>query len=372
MAIHYLIIALLVLYGLQTILFRRFGMRRVAYHRDLSVRTCFQGDEISLVERLENRKWLPVPWLRVESQLPSPLKFHSQANMDISSGSIYQNHKSFFSLMPNTKITRRHGLICSRRGVYRLESVTLSAGDLFGVTSNSSRLSFDLELIVYPKPLAYEEMNLPSHSWQGDVTVKRWIVEDPFLTAGTREYRYGDSMKGVNWNATARSGKLQVNRHDYTADHRLLIVLNVEDHEGMWDAVTDDELVDRGISMAAGLAQHAITNGMDVGFAANACIPLEPDRPIRSEVSGGMPHLTDLYELMARMLIQRIMPMHDLLYMLKDELEDRTDIVLLSPYESGKLAEAVNLLRAQGHAVTSVRIEPDLAANAGNREERPA
>ena len=369
MAIHYLLLALFVLYMLQTVLFRRFGMRRVEYERKLSVRTCFQGDEISLVERLENRKWLPVPWLRVESQLPSGLKFHAQANMDISSGSIYQNHKSFFSLMPYTKITRRHALTCMRRGVFRLESVTLSAGDLFGVASHSSRLSFDLELLVYPLPLAYEDMNLPSHSWQGEVTVKRWIVEDPFLTAGTREYRYGDSMKGVNWSATARSGKLQVNQHDYTADHRLLIVLNVEDHEGMWDAVNDVELVERGISMAAGLAQHAIEQGMEVGFAANAPTGLEPGKPIRSEVSGGMPHLTDLYELMARMLVERLMPMHELLYTLKDELEDRTDIVLLSPYESGKLAEAVDSLRAQGHAVTSIRIEP-LAAD--RREEEPA
>jgi len=370
MAIHYLLLTLLVLYILQTLLFRRFGMRRVEYDRDLSARACFQGDDISLVERLENRKWLPVPWLRVESQLPSGLKFHSQTNMDISSGSIYQNHKSFFSLMPNTKITRRHALTCTRRGVFRLESVTLSAGDLFGVTSKSSRLSFDLELLVYPKPMAYEDMNLPSHSWQGDVTVKRWIVEDPFLTAGTREYRYGDSMKGVNWNATARSGKLQVNRHEYTADHRLLIVLNVEDHEGMWDAVTDVKLVERGISMAAGLAQHAIEQGMEVGFMANASTALETSKAIRSEVSGGMPHLTDLYELMARMLIERLMPMHELLYGLNNELENRTDIVLLSAYESGKLAEAVDTLRAQGHSVTSIRIDP--VGGSDSREEQPA
>jgi uncharacterized protein (DUF58 family) len=370
MAIHYLLLTLFALYVLQTMLFRRFGMRSVEYERNLSVGACFQGDEISLVERLENRKWLPVPWLRVESQLPIGLLFHSQANMDISSGSIYQNHKSFFSLMPYTKITRRHALTCMRRGVFRLESVTLSNGDLFGVTTFSSKLSFDLELVVYPKPLAYEDMNLPSHSWQGDVTVRRWIVEDPFLTAGTREYRYGDSMRSVNWNATARSGKLQVNRHDYTADHRLFVILNVEDHEGMWDAVNDVELVEYGISMAAGLAQHAVTQGMEVGFAANAGTINDRTRPIRTEIGGGLPHLTDLYETMARLVVERLLPMHELLYLLEEQLEERTDIVLLSAYESGKLAEAIASLRMKGHSVSCIRIEKEAAAP--SREELPA
>src|SRR5690606_41315699 len=98
MAIHYILLTFGLLFGLQAYRFRRLSLKRISYDRNLSVRACFQGEEIELVEQIENRKWFPVPWLRVESQLPTGLKFHAQANFDVSTGSIYQNHKSIFSL----------------------------------------------------------------------------------------------------------------------------------------------------------------------------------------------------------------------------------------------------------------------------------
>ena len=63
--------------------------------------------------------------------------------------------------------------------------------------------------------------------------MRRWIVDDPFMLAGVREYQYGDSMRDVNWKATAKTGNLQVNQRDFTADRRLMVYLNVEDHEKM-------------------------------------------------------------------------------------------------------------------------------------------
>jgi Uncharacterized conserved protein (some members contain a von Willebrand factor type A (vWA) domain) len=192
MAFHFILLTFVLLMLLQAIFFRRIGLVRIRYDRRLSARSCFQDDEIEMVETIENRKWLPVPWLRVESQIPAGLRFGSQANLDISSGSIYQNHKSLFSLMPYTRITRRHTVKCAKRGYYRAESVTMTAGDLFGFASTARRIELGFELIVYPKPLLPEEWDLPTHSWMGEAVVRRWIVDDPFLIAGTREYRYGD------------------------------------------------------------------------------------------------------------------------------------------------------------------------------------
>lgn len=357
MAIHYILLTFGLLFGLQAYLFRRLSLKRISYDRNLSVRACFQGEEIELVEQIENRKWFPVPWLRVESQLPTGLRFHAQANFDVSTGSIYQNHKSIFSLMPLTKITRRHGVTCTKRGFYRLDSVTLTAGDLFGLIRESKRIALHRELLVYPKPLLPEDWELPSHSWMGEAVVRRWIVDDPFLIAGTREYRYGDPLKGVNWNATARTGKLQVHRRDYSADHRLMIILNVEDHEGMWSVATDDTLVEHGLSCAAGLAQQAVDFGMEAGFAANAAEHGRAEEASFIEPGGGEPHLTAIYEAMARLKTERLLPLHELLHLAAERLDGKTDCIILTPYENDRIRSACERLEARGHAVRILRFE---------------
>ena len=375
MAFHFILLTFVLLMLLQAIFFRRIGLVRIRYDRRLSARSCFQDDEIEMVETIENRKWLPVPWLRVESQIPAGLRFGSQANLDISSGSIYQNHKSLFSLMPYTRITRRHTVKCAKRGYYRAESVTMTAGDLFGFASTARRIELGFELIVYPKPLLPEEWDLPTHSWMGEAVVRRWIVDDPFLIAGTREYRYGDPLKGINWKASARTGKLQVHKRDYSADHRLMIVLNVEDHEGMWSVATDDELVEYGLSAAAGMARHAVENGLEAGFAANAAEAgrAGEEQPAYVEPDAGQPHLMAIFESMARLKTERLLPLHELLALIGERLVSRTDIAVLTSYENERIAEAARNLEQQGHAVRILQLRlPERAGSGGKKAGRPA
>ena len=135
--------------------------------------------------------------------------------------------------------------------VYTLDSAAITCGDLFGLQEISKTFQIDANLVVYPKILSMEDILLPSHSLQGDVVVRRWIVEDPFIISGVREYNYGDPLNRINWKATARTGQLQVRNNDFSAHPRILIYLNVDISEDMWEAVTDRERIEKGISYAA-------------------------------------------------------------------------------------------------------------------------
>jgi uncharacterized protein (DUF58 family) len=312
-----------------------------------------------LIERIANRHIIPVPWLRLESLIHSGLKFHSQTNLDISDGSMFQNHKSFFSLMPFTQITRRHRLVCARRGCYRLNTASLTLGDLLGIYKNTLKLSLDVELLVYPKPAELDPFSLPSHSWQGDITVRRWIVEDPFMIVGAREYRYGDSLKGVNWKATARSGKLQVHQLDYTADHRLMILLNVEDHEKMWSQVNDSGLFERGISYAAAIAGQSIDQGMETGLGTNAYLIDGPKDPIYIEPRNGPSHMTFLLETMAKLVVGRSIPFDTLLEQIAATGTSNLDIIIISAYVSDKMNPPIEQLRLNGNAVQLFLLEKE-------------
>ncbi|MDF2964158.1 MAG: hypothetical protein K0S39_5893 [Paenibacillus sp.] len=361
MGIHWFLIVTLIIVAVQALLFRYFGQRGLTYERYFSKKSCFQGEEVEMVERIANRNLIPVPWLRLESLMHASLKFQSQSNLDINDGSMFQNHKSLFSLMPFTQITRRHRITCSKRGCYRLNTASLTFGDLLGLYKHTMRLSLDVELLVYPKPAELADLTVPSHSWQGDMTVRRWIVDDPFMISGVREYRYGDPLNGINWKATARSGRLQVHQHDYTADHRLMILLNVEDHEKMWSQVNDEELFERGVSYAAAFAQYATRQGMEAGFGSNAYLIDTPRQPVYVEPAGGTGQMTLILETMARLVVARSIPFDDLLeqFAAQSQGASRMDIIILSAYVSGKMQRTIEQLRYNGNGVDVFLLQPE-------------
>ncbi|NBD23427.1 DUF58 domain-containing protein [Paenibacillus glycinis] len=351
MGIHWYILSAVIVIVLQRYLFRYFGMRKVSYSRSFSVATCFEGDDIEMIERLANGKLLPVPWLRVESVLHTGLHFRSDANFDVSNGQFMQNHKSLFSLRGNKRLTRRHAVQAAQRGCYRITSASLTFGDLFGLFSTWRSEPLQVELLVYPLPADRELIQLPSRSWQGDIAVRRWIVEDPFAISGVRAYRPGDSLKTINWNATARTGDLQVHRRDYTADFRLIVLLNIEDHAGMWHAVNDTAVVEQGIRLAAGILQMATEQGLETAFACNGHSLDEPDRVMVAERGSGSEHLTYLFGLLAKLVIVRTLPFHTMLEQMAPEWSERSDIVIVSAFMSEDIHEMVAKLRKEGHAV---------------------
>lgn len=361
MSAHWLLIVTAVVLLIQGKAYQWFGLRGVSYRRHFDVSACFQGEEVQLVEVIASRNLMPLPWLRLESLMPSGLRFGSQSNLDISSGELLQNHRSLFSLMPFTQITRRHRVLCAKRGCYDLRTATMTVGDPFGLFVSYRTLQFDRQtrLLVYPERIPLGDIPLPSHSWQGDISVQRWIVDDPFRIAGVREYRYDDTMNMINWSATARAGALQVHRRDYTADHRIMIVLNFEITETMWGAVTIPERIEKGIAYAAAIAEACLARGIDTGFGCNGPVVDRPKQSVRIPPSGGDAHLTDLYETMATLLIEcteRIADFieHDLL-----QGTSSTDFIFITSFVSDRMERQLERLRQNGNAVQIVPLTDD-------------
>ncbi|OUS75310.1 hypothetical protein B1748_17645 [Paenibacillus sp. MY03] len=346
----FLLTAALIIY-VQGVLFRRYSLRNLKYTRRFQKNTCVRGDEIELIEELSNEKWLPVPWLRAESQLSAHLKFRGGDNFAVSSGQHYQNHRSFFSLAPYTKLRRTHRLTPVRRGVYTLSSITMTGGDLFGSIGVSQQIHLQGELLVYPKAADVPVHELPHHSWQGETEVRRFIVPDPFVVAGARAYQPGDSYRQVNWKATARSGSLQVHQYAYTASRTLMIYVNVEDGESMWRTVTNEALIELGIEWAAGAALAVINEGMEVGFAANMAKVGEIDS-VRVLPRSGHDQMNILLDTMARLKLERTEPFRTLLAQETGVGYNGLDLLIISAYWNDELERESERLRGLGHAVS--------------------
>lgn len=346
---------------LQSLIYRHLGMRALRYKRAFSKQYAYVGEEVELVEVIRNAKPLPLPWLRVESRMSPHLQFGRQEDMEITGD---QYHRSVFFLGMFSQVTRRHHVKLLKRGYYPVGTVALTGGDLFGGSQQTLQLDTGACITVYPRLLGPDETDIPSSRWQGDLLVKRWIVSDPFLVSGIREYRPGDMQRDIHWGATARTGVMQVKTHEHTADPRLLVLLNVQAAELQWSDLMEyeQEAIEYGISLAATALVKALEAGVEAGFAANAPVWGE-ETPIYLPPRRSPTQAEEILDALARMRILRVRNFPTLL----DDLGKVTgmDILLLSCYDSALIQEKVALLRAMGNTVQLQLLGNKEAAYAG-------
>ncbi|ADU30261.1 DUF58 domain-containing protein [Evansella cellulosilytica] len=354
MSIGWLIATTVIIVLILSFLYHKFGLKRIQYQRYFSEVAVFEGEQVEMIEVISNKKLLPLPWLRLESKFSANLQFEKQNNINIIDERF---HRSVFSLRPFQKITRRHKIKCAKRGYFHIKTVGMTCGDPFGYGSNTETVHVAAEILIFPKIVPIKEMPLPSKSWQGDLIVRRWIMDDPFIIAGVRDYTFGDPMKSVNWNATARTGHLQVTKNDYTADHHLMIYLNFDLTEDIFMPIKDEILIEKGISYAASIAEHAISQGIPTGFGCNSYTKDRDGKfkiikdSVRREPSNGNSHLHYLLETMAKLQMDRSKNFNQFL---KEDIENKRtgmDILVITAILTETMERNIHLLRSLGNSV---------------------
>lgn len=360
MSLSLLVIAALAALYIQGQIFRRMGLKRLSYERRFDRSFCYEGDIVEMLERIANDKSLPLPWLRLEALLASGIQFAGQDNLSIASGDRLQNHRSLFSLGGYTVIVRRHKVRCVRRGCYDLKTVTMTCGDLFGISKSIRTQQVDIRLLVYPRPAPLGDMPLPWRGWQGEYAVRRWTVEDPFLTQGVREYCKGDPLKSIHWKATSRTGRLQVREQGYTADRRIMILLNIAVTEEMWSDVSDEPLIEWGLRCCLTLLEQGISSGVPMGFACNAETLDEPGRPIRIPPSSGSLQLKEILDTMAKLQLVQAVNIYEVLRLEAEAPEDPADYVIVTSFTNGKLQEGIRRLEELGSRVDILPLEREV------------
>ena len=343
-----IVLVFLIMTIVQGWLVARFGMRGFSYSRQFSCPTAFEGDRVELIEVIRNRSPLFLPWVRLEMRVPPSFDFNTREEVEIRGGNY---HKSVFTLMPFSQVTRRHRVTVRSRGHYQLKQASLTAGDLMGMRLISREVDAPAEIYVYPKLLTEDEAALPSSRAQGDVSVRRWIQPDPFLVNGIRGYRSGDPERDIHWAATARLGELQVKTHEFTSDPRLMVLINGQKSENQWGSLMDYEQaqIEYAISLAASMCVYALRCGMEAGFAANMpldeseeCVCMPPERGAGWEEA----MLCAAAAIRIRQL--RSFPT----FMEQMPRLTGMDIVILSCYDSAEIRERMQHLRRLGNSVS--------------------
>ncbi len=323
-----------------------FSLHNLYCYRELSNTRVFPGEYIEIKSKVENRKALPLPWLRLDDEIPTTLAGDIAGITEIYPG---------FSLVSNTasllwyrSVSWRRRLHSTRRGYYVVGPMTVSSSDILGFYPRSEKLNNTEHIIVYPKLYPVAQLGLSSLYPLGETRAERYIFEDPTRSIGVRDYTLQDSLRHIHWKASARHQQLQVKVFEPTTTLKLALFLAVDSFPRFteppggssepavgslksvadnvvgapWNlmkenlshsdsagqpqngdreqsVVVSEEDFELGISAAASIAQYAVEQRCQAGLYVNSRM-VHSDGPIRIQPGRDVGQLVSMLEALAR------------------------------------------------------------------------
>ncbi len=326
---------------------------RLRFEHVFSERRAFVGETITLRLRLENRKPLPVLWLRAREFVPE--------HLPITGAHVAPSHRprqnlleAIFALLAFRRADRLITIECTQRGFYAFGPTTLFASDPFGFFIAKRQVMDERWLIVYPRVEPLPRLGLPAKNPLGEMKAPVPLFEDPVRTVGVRDYQPQDDFRRVHWKASARRQRLQSKVLEHTTSHSVVVVLNAATLKPHWIGVIPP-LLERAVSVAASIAYYAAEQRWPVGLVANGVLP-RSDQPLRVPPGRGPHQLTLIFEMLAAVTPVVTVPIQELLRRESPRLPLGATFVVISAIVDDDLIATLQDLRAEGRHIVLISL----------------
>jgi uncharacterized protein (DUF58 family) len=317
----------------------------VTYERRFGEDHAFLGERVPLDVTITNFKLLPLSWLETDDLFPRALQFIGY-EPGLDSNAHFVNFGHTTAMRWFERVHWHYEVECTARGLYRFGTVVLRSGDLFGLFTREEEQPAPARLYVYPKILDLPALGLPPRHPFGDLRAQRQLLEDPLRTAGVREYRPEDPFKRVHWKATERTQQLQVRLYEQTTTHTVMLFLNIESYEHIYEGV-EAARAEWAIVVTASLARYAARQGWSFGLRSNAPAA-DGGEAVRLPPSHRPEQLTRLLEALARVLIYAVRGFTEVLRAETQSLPIGSTVIVITPILSDVLRGALLRLRERG------------------------
>jgi uncharacterized protein (DUF58 family) len=220
------------------------------------------GDTAAVVVVLENRHWLPVPWMLVEDLLPRRALIHSPPNLELKGRRL-----QLVSFRGRARRTITYQMKANCRGYYQIGPLVAETGDVFGLYRRYRVLSEPSFLMVLPEVVPLEGYDIASRRPVGEVRITHRLFEDPTRIGGVRGYQAGDPLNRVHWRATARTGVLQSKVYEASTVAGATLLLDF--HLQSFAANDEPMRSELAVTAAASIAGAIFQMGQQVGLVTN-------------------------------------------------------------------------------------------------------
>jgi uncharacterized protein (DUF58 family) len=310
----------------------------------------FLGETVKIDLHVQNKGWLPVPWLELRETLPVALVGPN-------------NFQSVIHLGPRADATFEYSVDARKRGYYPIGPLSISTGDILGLSDSLLVQSQPEALVVYPKIVPFTSMEIPSQSPQGTLRHTLPLFEDPTRLFGKRGYTSGDSLRRIDWKSSAASGRLQVKLFEPSIALETFIVLNLNAEDYYYRSRVDS--TELAIVIAASISNWIVGKKQLVGMMVNGRDPLTSDgKPQSIPPRKGKRHLMRLLETLARADVAENSALVPLIQRQRYQLAWGTTLILITGTASDELLDELYQARRWGQNGVLILVGRDVSDEA--------
>lgn len=292
---------------------RRHGLERIFYDVQTSRSLLEPDEEFTIHSTIENHKFWFVPYVSMSENFP--LGIHvpgEEKNMsqEVISLQVYAHSaatpsqqltsttlSSSFYLMPKQKLMRSVTACFPKRGRYLFLGCNMHGGDFLGIKDAYQKFPLFKEVVVMPRQVQAPQLERMLGGVIGDISVNRFIFEDPMLTVGFSEYTGREPMRDISWTQSARLGRMMVKNYDHTVDLSVTILLNVQ---SVLNVFEDEEKIDECCSLIRSVCEQLEQNHIKYRLMSNAIPAGSSTLSADTEQGLGSKHFYRIMELLGR------------------------------------------------------------------------
>lgn len=322
-----------------------YGFNNLNYRMEIEKRTAEIGEDIEVSSIVENKRFLTVSFLKIHEKFPR-------------SFNISENIYSLF-IMPYQRVKRTYRVSGLKRGLYSIDNTVLELGDFVGFKSERKITPIQKEIIIFPKKIELEDNIIPIGSLNGDTSVKRWIIDDPLMTVGIREYTGNEPERFIHWPSSLKYGNLMVKNFDFTADNNVMLLLNVETMKPCWKPV-EEELIEKVISLTRAVMEEFEHLKIPYGFASNEYNNrIDLGKNYFYHPGLGHSHLYNLLEVLSKINYKLPSFFENTLRDMSKRKGNYTTVVIITPRILHSYVEWINLLSKSVNKTIVISLEEE-------------
>jgi uncharacterized protein (DUF58 family) len=339
------------------------------------------GGSLTVGLKLSNNTRYFIPWMFAEDLLSK--RVTSQPNQALE---VTGYPAKLYGFRPRQIALMTYTIRAVRRGYFQLGPTILETGDLLGLHRKYRVASEPQYILVLPKLVPLQGMNISSRRPMGDLHVNDRVMEDPTQMVGIREYRAGDSLNRIHWRATARTGKLHTRIFQPTCIQGAMLVMDM--HSATNPDRNEPVRTDLAVTMAASLAHTLylmnqpfglISNGRDAAdrvrqmrlernFSDRSSVRVDVEmnarsdrlRPIVMDPKTGPEQFSEVHRTLARLERTDGLRLGDLIMETQSRLSRHLSVLVFLQEVDDSAALTLGLLRRRGYAVSAIVNQHDL------------
>jgi uncharacterized protein (DUF58 family) len=347
-------------------LWLRAALKSIVYTRKIIYPNGFPGDQTEITIRMQNKKWLPLSWIRMTDIWPKEIKPIHGSGIDGYRYSEEGKLTNIFNLRWQETVERKFTVQFTQRGVYHLGPVQAESGDFLGLFSRTKSIPGKETITVYPALLPLDAIHWLTDDPFGETSAQKKLFLDPNIVSGIRPYQTGDRFRTIHWPASIKKGSLQVKTFQPVTAKSIMIALNSSTTEHPWMGFSSD-MLEYAIQVSASIAYYAIQAGYSVGLISNGYLT-RSDHPFFLSPSASPEQLVRILTYLAMVSSYTNVKFEQYLMQTTPKIPYGTSVVVVSGMTSDLLNETLMHLAAHRRNLSFYNLTDEAGSLPGIRQ----